>query len=100
MFKRRVVLGVGTLWAVLAGAPDRADAGVRLAAAPPRFAIVIGNNRPEAPTAATLRYADDDAVSTNALLVEAGVHSVLLARLDDDTRRMHAARRTPGTQIE
>lgn len=55
-----------------------------------RFALVIGNNQPEATSgAAVLRYADDDALSTHALLVEAGVESVLLARLDADTQRMH-----------
>ena len=58
-------------------------------AGPPRFAIVIGNNQPEEARASVLRYADDDAVSTHALLVEAGVDSVLLARPDADTRRMH-----------
>jgi len=52
---------------------------------------VIGNDRPETSATPTLRYADDDAVATHQLLVEAGVHSVLLARLDDDTRRFHPA---------
>jgi hypothetical protein len=52
-----------------------------------RFAIVIGNNRPETDAVPTLRYADDDAASTHKLLLEAGVRSVLLARLDDDSRR-------------
>jgi hypothetical protein len=57
---------------------------------PRRFALVIGNNQPESTSgAATLRYADDDALSTHALLLEAGADSVLLARLDADTRRMH-----------
>lgn len=57
---------------------------------PRRFGLVIGNNQPE-PTspAATLRYADDDALSTHELLLEAEVESVLLARFDSDTRRMH-----------
>lgn len=57
---------------------------------PRRFGLVIGNNQPE-PTssAATLRYADDDALSTHTLLLEAEVESVLLARFDSDTRRMH-----------
>jgi len=67
-----------------------ADATVAGATQARRFALVIGNNQPEATSgAATLRYADDDALSTHALLLEAGVDSVLLARLDADTRRMH-----------
>ena len=54
-----------------------------------RFAVVVGNNRPETGRAETLRYADDDAVATHHLLLEAGVDSVLLARLDDDSRKLH-----------
>jgi hypothetical protein len=54
-----------------------------------RFAIVIGNNRPEDRNRAVLRYADDDAVATHRLLRQAGVHSVLLTRLDGDTRRLN-----------
>ncbi len=71
------------LWSGTAGAAQP------LPAAPPRFAIVIGNNQPETAGPSVLRYADDDALSTHALLVEAGVDSVLLARPDADTRRMH-----------
>jgi hypothetical protein len=53
-----------------------------------RFALVIGNNRPLGSRSAMLRYADDDAVATQRLLVEAGVDSLLLASFDADTRRM------------
>jgi hypothetical protein len=56
-----------------------------------RFAIVIGNNRPEAAGVPSLRYADDDAVATHELLRAAGVESMLLARLDEDSRRLHPA---------
>ena len=67
-----------------------AAAGAR-AAAPDvrRFALVIGNNRPEAASGETLRYADDDAVATHLLLAEAGVQSFLFATLDAETRALH-----------
>lgn len=52
-----------------------------------RFAIVIGNNRGEA-ASTKLRYADDDALATHRLLLEAGVTSLLLATFDEDSRRM------------
>ena len=55
-----------------------------------RFAIVIGNNLPESSAVPALRYADDDAVATHRLLEEAGVESVLLVRLDEDSRRLHS----------
>ena len=69
----------------------RADAHAEGARSPPlaRFAIVIGNNRAEAADTPSLRYADDDAVATHELLVEAGVDSRLLARLDPDSQRLH-----------
>jgi hypothetical protein len=57
-----------------------------------RFAVVVGNNRPEGVGAAasgpssTLRYADDDAVAMHRLLLESGADSTLLARLDSDSR--------------
>lgn len=66
------------------------------AAAPTRFAVVIGNNRPESAGEVTLRYADDDAVATHRLLSEAGVHSVLLTTLDSETRRGDDAARPDG----
>jgi hypothetical protein len=60
-----------------------ADASVR------RFALVIGNNRPESADAQVLRYADDDAVATHLLLSDAKVRSLLFVRLDDTTRGLH-----------
>lgn len=62
-----------------------------------RFAIVIGNNRPEGSGTETLRYADDDAVAIHQLLVEAGVDSVLLAALDKDTAELHPLLRPDGS---
>jgi|SRR6478735_8036265 len=53
-----------------------------------RFALVIGNNLPLAPSSPKLRYADDDAVATQLLLQDAGVDSVLLVSPDADTQRM------------
>jgi hypothetical protein len=61
-----------------------------------RFAIVIGNNQPESERAGILRFADDDALATHRLLVEAGVHSVLLARFDDTTRKLHPVAQPDG----
>lgn len=61
-------------------------------AAPPevrRFALVIGNNRPETASGESLRYADDDAVATHLLLAEAGVQSLLFATFDAETRALH-----------
>lgn len=54
-----------------------------------RFALVVGSNVGDGVTAASLRYADDDAVSMHELLTEAGMTSVLLAELDRDTQRLH-----------
>lgn len=54
-----------------------------------RYAIVIGENHSEDPTESPLRFADDDALATHRLLSEAGVKSVLLTRLDEDTKRLH-----------
>jgi len=54
-----------------------------------RFAIVIGNNQPENPDEGTLRFADDDAVATYRLLLQAGVNARLLARFDDDTAALN-----------
>ena len=83
-----VVVSAGLCGGARAG-PAAAGAGGASARSRPvsRFAIVIGNNQPERADTPTLRYADDDAAATHRLLLEAGVHSVLLARLDDDTRR-------------
>jgi hypothetical protein len=61
-----------------------------------RFAIVIGNNQPEKFQGSVLRYADDDAVATHRLLVEAGVDSTLLVRLDADSRALYPELREQG----
>ncbi len=54
-----------------------------------RFAVVIGNNRADSANTMPLRYADDDAVATHALLSQAGVRSRLLVRLDEDSSALH-----------
>ncbi|HEY5957422.1 MAG TPA: caspase family protein, partial [Polyangiaceae bacterium] len=54
-----------------------------------RFAIVIGNNRPDETNVSSLRYADDDAVATHRLFLQAGVQSVLLVTLDEDSQRLY-----------
>ncbi|HMA91397.1 MAG TPA: caspase family protein, partial [Polyangiaceae bacterium] len=80
------------VWALLcllsaaAARPAEAQSG---AGAVARFAVVIGNNQPETTQGSVLRYADDDAVATHRLLVEAGVDSTLLVRLDDDSRALY-----------
>jgi hypothetical protein len=56
---------------------------------PAQFAIVIGVNVSDSPGVSTLRYADDDAVATHRLLVQAGVESKLLVSLDEDSRRLY-----------
>jgi Caspase domain len=61
-----------------------------------RYAVVIGNNRPEGAREVTLRYADDDAAATHRLLREAGVHSVLLTTFDADTARLTEPLRPDG----
>ncbi len=53
-----------------------------------RFAVVIGNNSPFGAPRGMLRYADDDAAATHRLLLEAGVDSALLTRLDADSTRI------------
>jgi hypothetical protein len=65
-----------------------------------RFAIVIGNDRPERGEGEALRYADDDAVATHHLLRQAGVESVLLVSLDADTRRLYPQLQPDGTPSE
>jgi hypothetical protein len=61
-----------------------------------RFAIVIGNNQPYRTTPGRLRYADDDAVATHQLLLDAGVDSHLLVTLDDDSRQLYPSLQTDG----
>lgn len=65
-------------------------------AAPARFAVVLGNNRPESSGEVTLRYADDDAAATHRLLTEAGVHSVLLTTPDAETQHQDGSLRPDG----
>jgi len=77
------------LWACL---PDVAFAQP----APEAFALVLGSNRPEGHASPKLRYADDDAVATHALLREAGIDSTLLVSLDADTRELHPDLRAAG----
>lgn len=60
-----------------------------------RFALVVGNNRPLTAEGTTLHYADDDAVATHRLLLEAGVDSVLLTALDADSQRLLGGAKTP-----
>jgi hypothetical protein len=81
--------GVPLLFGLLLGLFARDGAA---ASAVTRYAIVIGNNRPAPGGSSTpLRYADDDAAATHALLLDAGVHSVLLTRLDADSARLQRA---------
>ena len=54
-----------------------------------RFAIVIGQNASDSPRVPDLRYADDDAVATHRMFTQAGIESVLLVTLDEDSRRLH-----------
>jgi hypothetical protein len=70
---------------VVAGLPAAARAQQDVA----RFAIVVGNDRPEHADGQILRYADDDAIATHRLLRQAGVQSLLLVAPDADTRRLY-----------
>lgn len=67
-------------------------------AAPPtaRFALVIGNNLPASSRTSALRFADDDALATHQLMIGAGVHSVLLTRLDDTTQKLQPSAAPSG----
>jgi hypothetical protein len=53
------------------------------------FALIIGVNRSHEPDLPTLRYADDDAARYLDLFRMLGARTYLLARLDDNTRRLH-----------
>ena len=72
-------------------------ASARPATSIARFAIVIGNNEPDGNGAERLRFADDDAVATHQLLLDAGVESHLLVTLDSSTRQLHPSLRRDGT---
>ena len=53
------------------------------------FALIIGVNRGHEPDQPVLRYADDDAARYLDLFRLLGARTYLLARLDDNTRRLH-----------
>ncbi|HVH47204.1 MAG TPA: caspase family protein [Labilithrix sp.] len=61
------------------------------AAEPPRaeFALIVGSNVSVDADVAPLRYADDDAARYFDLFRLLGMRTVLLARIDDSTRRLH-----------
>jgi hypothetical protein len=59
------------------------------ATATARLALVVGYNQSSDAALQPLRFADDDAIATDALLREAGAETVLLVRPDEDTRREH-----------
>lgn len=61
-----------------------------------RYAVVVGYNSSDDPAVPALRYADDDAAQTAALLTELGVEVILLAELDADSRRLYPGL-TPAT---
>jgi hypothetical protein len=54
-----------------------------------RFALVIGNNRPDSAEDQVLEYADDDALTLHQMFMQAGMHSVLFARPDETSRTLH-----------
>jgi hypothetical protein len=86
------VLALLALW--LCAHPALAHADVA------RFALVIGNNRPDSPGDALLEYADDDALSLHQVFVEAGIRSVLLTTPDQKSRSMHPHSRPDGPARE
>ena len=53
------------------------------------YGLVIGYNESDQKDVTRLRYADDDAVRNSELLRELGAEVVLLAELDEDTRRLY-----------
>lgn len=92
-WRRARCASLSVLSVILALCPNtRADAK---AGQPTRYALVIGNNQPEA-NRQRLRYADDDAVATHQLLVQAQVRSYLLVTLDSDSRRLHLSQQIYG----
>ena len=76
-------LALGVLLCLLGGSSPAA------ATQPAAFAIVIGVNRSVDPELAPLRYADDDAARYLDLFRAIGARTVLVSRLDDNTRRLH-----------
>ncbi len=63
--------------------------GAQSASDPARFAIVIGQNISDKSAAPNLYYADDDAVATHRMFEEAGITSMLLVDLDEDSKRLN-----------
>ena len=59
------------------------------AVAPLHVAIVIGHNGSPDSRGPALRFADDDAVATYELLLDAGVTAALFVDMDADTQRLH-----------
>jgi len=55
------------------------------------FAVIVGVNAGADADLPALRYADDDAVLYQELFRRLGATTYLLARLDDNTRRLHAS---------
>ena len=70
------------LVALVAPAAARADTAV--------IAVIVGVNAGVDPELPVLRYADDDAVLYDELFQRLGARTFLLARPDDNTRRLHA----------
>ena len=100
------VLGPGP---ALALPPTFAPAAPRSVPEPPappqsaRFALIVGVNKSVDPEAVPLRYADDDAARYLDLFRSLGAQSYLLARLDENTQRLHpqaAAEAAVPTRVE
>lgn len=80
--KRLVVLWPAALLS-FAVAARASDDGVA------RFAMVVGVNRSVDRDVAELRFADDDAARYFDLFDALGIDTVLLTRMDENTRRLH-----------
>lgn len=70
---------------VTLAAPARAEEPVA------RFALIVGVNKSVDRDVAELHFADDDAARYSDLFAALGIDTVLLARMDANTRRLHAA---------
>jgi hypothetical protein len=83
--------------------PPRPASPAPLAPPSARFALIIGVNKSVDSEATSLRYADDDAARYLDLFRSLGARSYVLARLDDNTQRIHpqaAAEAVPPTRVE
>lgn len=100
------VLAPGPARALPPTFPPAAPRSVPEPPAPPqsaRFALIVGVNKSVDPEAVPLRYADDDAARYLDLFRSLGAQSYLLARLDENTQRLHpqaAAEAAAPTRIE